>query len=67
MKELLGAKDAEVAKLKGVVDQLKFIHVAQGNAIRNLKFNHPKEKEKMSTDKRTLEFCFACLKKRRRS
>ncbi|XBH89106.1 hypothetical protein VPH35_081072 [Triticum aestivum] len=56
-------KDAEIKKLKAVVDQLKCIHVAQANVIRNLKFNHLKEKEKMSSDKRTLEFSFADLKK----
>ncbi|XP_073362601.1 uncharacterized protein [Aegilops tauschii subsp. strangulata] len=52
-------KDAEIKKLKAVVDQLKCIHVAQANVIRNLKFNHLKEKEKMSSDKRTLEFSLA--------
>ncbi|KAM3262419.1 hypothetical protein ACQJBY_052876 [Aegilops geniculata] len=56
-------KDAEIKKLKAVVDQLKCIHVAQANVIRNLKFNHLKEKEKMSSDKRTLEFSFVDLKK----
>ncbi|XP_048573127.1 uncharacterized protein LOC125553379 [Triticum urartu] len=56
-------KDVEIKKLKAVVDQLKCIHVAQANVIRNLKFNHLKEKEKMSSDKRTLEFSFADLKK----
>ncbi|XBH61021.1 hypothetical protein VPH35_115533 [Triticum aestivum] len=56
-------KDAEIKKLKAVVDQLKYIHVAQANVIRNLKFNHLKQKEKMSFDKRTLEFSFADLKK----
>ncbi|KAI4985985.1 hypothetical protein ZWY2020_018615 [Hordeum vulgare] len=45
------------------VDQLKFIHVAQGNYIRNMKHNHLKEKEKMSTHNRTLKFCWAHLKK----
>nr|XP_040255867.1 uncharacterized protein LOC109781966 [Aegilops tauschii subsp. strangulata] len=56
-------KDVEIKKLKAVVDQLKFVHVAQGNAIRNLKFNHLKGKEKMSSNKRTSEFSFADLKK----
>ena len=56
-------KDAEIKKLKAVVDQLKFIHVAQGNCIRNMKHNHLKEKEKMSTDNRTPKWCFADLKK----
>ncbi|XBJ14586.1 hypothetical protein VPH35_006611 [Triticum aestivum] len=50
-------KDAEIKKLKAVVDQLKQIHVAQASVIRNLKFNHLKEKEK------TLEICYADLKK----
>jgi hypothetical protein len=63
LNEQLVVKDVEITKLKGVVDQLKFIHVAQGNAIRNLKFNHLKEKEKMSSDNRTLKFSFADLKK----
>lgn len=49
--------------MKDVVDQLKFIQVAQGNVIGNLKFNHLKEKEKMSSDNSTLKFCFAELKK----
>ena len=56
-------KDAEIKKLKAVVDQLKCIHVAQANVIRNFKFNHLKEKEKISSDKRTLELSFADLKK----
>ncbi|XP_073363041.1 uncharacterized protein [Aegilops tauschii subsp. strangulata] len=56
-------KDAEIKKLKAVVDPLKQIHVAQATVIRNLKFNHLKEKEKMSSDKRTLEICYADLKK----
>ncbi|XP_048538439.1 uncharacterized protein LOC125517293 [Triticum urartu] len=56
-------KDAEIKKLKVVVDQLKQIHVAQATVIRNLKFNHLKEKEKLSSDKRTLEICYADLKK----
>ncbi|XP_044961367.1 uncharacterized protein LOC123412484 [Hordeum vulgare subsp. vulgare] len=57
------AKDAEITKLKADVDQLKFIHVAQGNCIRNMKHNHLKENENMSTDNRTLKFCWADLKK----
>ncbi|XBJ24899.1 hypothetical protein VPH35_002677 [Triticum aestivum] len=56
-------KDAEIKKLKAIVDQLKQIHVAQATVIRNLKFNHLKEKEKLSSDKRTLEICYADLKK----
>ncbi|KAE8808529.1 hypothetical protein D1007_14916 [Hordeum vulgare] len=59
----LAAKDAEITKLKADVDQLKFIHVAQGNCIRNMKHNHLKENENMSTDNRTLKFCWADLKK----
>ncbi|XP_048549792.1 kinesin-related protein 1-like [Triticum urartu] len=58
-------KDAEIKKLKAVVDQLKQIHVAQATVIRNLKFNHLKEKEKLSSDKRTLEICYADLKKKK--
>ncbi|XP_048551823.1 uncharacterized protein LOC125531474, partial [Triticum urartu] len=57
------AKDAEIKKRKAAHDQLKLIHVAQATVIRNLKFNHLKEKEKMSSDKRTLEICYADLKK----
>ncbi|KAF7000500.1 hypothetical protein CFC21_016394 [Triticum aestivum] len=56
-------KDAEIKKLKVVVDQLKQIHVAQATVIRNLKFNHLKEKEKLISDKRTLDICYADLKK----
>ncbi|KAF7026129.1 hypothetical protein CFC21_038258 [Triticum aestivum] len=56
-------KDAEIKNLKAVVDQLKQIHVAQATVIRNLKFNHLKEKEKLSSDKRTLDICYADLKK----
>ncbi|KAF6988545.1 hypothetical protein CFC21_006063 [Triticum aestivum] len=56
-------KDAEIKKLKVVVVQLKQIHVAQANVIRNLKFNHLKEKEKLSSNKRMLEICYADLKK----
>ncbi|XP_073362483.1 uncharacterized protein [Aegilops tauschii subsp. strangulata] len=56
-------KDAEIKKLKAVVDQLKQIHVAQATVIRNLKFNHLKEKEKLTSDKRTLKICYADLKK----
>ncbi|XP_037428497.1 uncharacterized protein LOC119294435 [Triticum dicoccoides] len=56
-------KDAEIKKLKAVVVQLKQIHVAQATVIRNLKFKHLKEKEKLSSDKRMLEICYADLKK----
>ncbi|KAE8799865.1 hypothetical protein D1007_24745 [Hordeum vulgare] len=63
MKERLLAKDVEISKLKVDVEQLKFIHVAQGNCIRNMKHNHLKEKEKMGTVNRTLKFCWANLKK----
>ncbi|XP_037417248.1 uncharacterized protein LOC119280528 [Triticum dicoccoides] len=56
-------KDAEIKKLKVVVVQLKQIHVAQATLIRNLKFKHLKEKEKLSSDKRMLEICYADLKK----
>ncbi|KAI4987860.1 hypothetical protein ZWY2020_028618 [Hordeum vulgare] len=63
LNEQLVVKDDEITKLKVVVDQLKFIHVSQGNVIRNLKFNHLEEKEKMSYDNRTLKFCFANFKK----
>ncbi|KAF7045972.1 hypothetical protein CFC21_055032 [Triticum aestivum] len=56
LKERLGAMDAENKELKQKVDQLKSIHVAQGNVIRNLKFDHLKEKEKLSTERRNLEF-----------
>ncbi|KAI5009907.1 hypothetical protein ZWY2020_012044 [Hordeum vulgare] len=63
MSEQLVSKDAGITKLKDVVHYLKFIHVAQGDGIRNLKFNHLKEKKKMSSDKRTLKFCFADVKK----
>ncbi|KAI4988816.1 hypothetical protein ZWY2020_036133 [Hordeum vulgare] len=34
-----------------------------GKCIRNMKHSHLKEKEKMSTDNRTLKFCWADLKK----
>ncbi|XBJ15120.1 hypothetical protein VPH35_007083 [Triticum aestivum] len=61
--DIIMEKDVEIKNLKTVVDQLKLIHVAQGTVIRNLKFNHLKEKERMSSDKRTLEFFFADLKK----
>ncbi|XP_037444811.1 uncharacterized protein LOC119313106 [Triticum dicoccoides] len=56
-------KDGEIKKLKVVVVQLKQIHVAQATVIRNLKFKHLKEKEKLSSDKRMLEICYADLKK----
>ncbi|KAM3391778.1 hypothetical protein ACQJBY_013088 [Aegilops geniculata] len=57
------AKDEQIKKWKAAHDQLKLIHVAQATVIRNLKFKHLKEKEKMSSDKRTLEICYADLKK----
>ncbi|VAI87715.1 unnamed protein product [Triticum turgidum subsp. durum] len=56
-------KDDEIKKLKAVVVQLKQIHVAQATVIRNLKFKHLKVKEKLSSDKRMLEICYADLKK----
>ncbi|KAE8821353.1 putative kinesin heavy chain isoform [Hordeum vulgare] len=56
-------KDVEIHKLKAVVDQLKFIHVAQGNYIRKMKHNHLKEKENMSTGNMTLKWCWTDLKK----
>ncbi|KAI4985982.1 hypothetical protein ZWY2020_018612 [Hordeum vulgare] len=63
MKEQRVTKDIEITKLKANVDQLKFIHVAQGNYIRNMKQNHLTEKEKMSTHNRALKFCWVDLKK----
>ncbi|XP_045088910.2 uncharacterized protein [Aegilops tauschii subsp. strangulata] len=63
LKEQLGAMDAENKELKQKVDQLKSIQVAQGNVIRNLKFAHLKEKEKLSTERRNLEFHIADLVK----
>jgi hypothetical protein len=63
LNEQLVAKDAEITKLKVVVDQLKFIHAAQGNVIRNLKFNHLKEKEKLSIEKSNQDCCIAELMK----
>ncbi|KAE8799146.1 putative kinesin heavy chain isoform [Hordeum vulgare] len=63
LNEKVVVKDAEITKLKALVDQLKFIHVDQGIVIRNLKLNHLKEKEKMRSDNRTLKFSFADLKK----
>ncbi|KAE8813767.1 hypothetical protein D1007_08955 [Hordeum vulgare] len=63
MNEQLVAKDTEITKFKYDVDQLKFIHVAQGNCIRNMKHNHLKEKKNMSIDNRCLKFYWADLKK----
>ncbi|EMS48537.1 hypothetical protein TRIUR3_00707 [Triticum urartu] len=63
LKEQLGAMDAENKELKQKVDQLRSIQVAQGNVIRNLKFAHLKEKEKLSTERRNLEFHIADLVK----
>ncbi|KAI5003063.1 hypothetical protein ZWY2020_027713 [Hordeum vulgare] len=63
MNEQLVAKDVEITKLKAGVYQLKFIHVGQGNCIRNIKQNRLKEKENMRTNNRTLKFCWANLKK----
>ncbi|XP_073355298.1 uncharacterized protein [Aegilops tauschii subsp. strangulata] len=63
LKEQLGAMDAENKELKQKVDQLKSIQVAQGNVIRNLKLAHLKEKEKLSTKRRNLEFHIADLVK----
>ncbi|KAE8786698.1 putative kinesin heavy chain isoform [Hordeum vulgare] len=63
MNEQLVAKDVKITKLKVDVDQLKFIHVSQSNCIRDMKNSHLKEKEKMSTNKRSLKFCWANLKK----
>ncbi|KAI4989220.1 hypothetical protein ZWY2020_036537 [Hordeum vulgare] len=63
MNEQPVAKDTEITKFKDDVDQLKFIHVAQGNCIRNMKHNHLKEKKNMSTDNRSLKFYWADLKK----
>ncbi|VAI71340.1 unnamed protein product [Triticum turgidum subsp. durum] len=63
LKEQLGAMDAENKELKQKVDQLRSVQVAQGNVIRNLKFAHLKEKEKLSTERRNLEFHVADLVK----
>ncbi|KAI5003191.1 hypothetical protein ZWY2020_030351 [Hordeum vulgare] len=38
-------------------------HQNDGNSIRNMKHNHLKEKEKMSTDNRTPKWCWTDLKK----
>ncbi|XBH73572.1 hypothetical protein VPH35_100658 [Triticum aestivum] len=62
-------KDAEIKKLKAVVDQLKQIHVAQATVIRNLKTldicyaDLKKEKDDLKKEKDKLDCCIAELMK----
>ncbi|KAE8768182.1 hypothetical protein D1007_60375 [Hordeum vulgare] len=54
----------DVSNLLDSQDNLPQVnHQNDGNSIRNMKHNHLKEKEKMSTDNRTLNWCWTDLKK----
>ncbi|XBI28660.1 hypothetical protein VPH35_052830 [Triticum aestivum] len=56
MKTEMGKKDAEIFKLLEKYKVLMNITKSQGTAIHNLKFNHLKEKEVLSTSTRNLHF-----------
>ena len=63
MKTEMEKKEAEIFKLQGKYEVLMNLTKAQGTVIRNLKFNHLKEKEVLSADMRNLQFQVAELTK----
>ncbi|XBH56117.1 hypothetical protein VPH35_078030 [Triticum aestivum] len=63
MKTEMGKKDAEIFKLQEKYKVLMNLTQSQGTCIRNLKFNHLKEKEVLSTSTRNLKFQVDELKK----
>ena len=63
MKTEMGKKDAEIFKLQEKYKVLMNLTQSQGTCIRNLKFNHLKEKEVLSTSTRNLQFQVDELKK----
>ena len=63
MKTEMGKKDAEIFKLQEKYKVLMNLTESQGTCIRNLKFNHLKEKEVLSTSTRNLQFQVDELKK----
>ena len=63
MKTEMEKKDAEIFKLQGKYEVLMNLTKAQGTVIRNMKFNHLKEKEVLSTSTRNLQFQVDELKK----
>ena len=56
MKTDMEKKDAEIFKLQEKYAVLMNLTKAQGTVIRNLKFNHLKEKEVLSVAMRNLQF-----------
>ncbi|XP_040245945.1 uncharacterized protein [Aegilops tauschii subsp. strangulata] len=63
MKTEMGKKDAEIFKLEEKYKVLMNLTKSQGTVIQNLKFNHLKEKEVLSTSTRNLQFQVDELKK----
>nr|XP_020146190.2 uncharacterized protein LOC109731452 [Aegilops tauschii subsp. strangulata] len=63
MKTEMGKKDAEIFKLQEKYKVPMNLTQSQGTCIRNLKFNHLKEKEVLSTSTRNLQFQVDELKK----
>ncbi|XBH91320.1 hypothetical protein VPH35_082742 [Triticum aestivum] len=63
MKTEMEKKDAEIFKLHEKYKVLMNLTQSQGTCIRNLKFNHLKEKEVLSTSIRNLKFQVDELKK----
>ncbi|KAM3312213.1 hypothetical protein ACQJBY_032286 [Aegilops geniculata] len=56
MKTEMEKKDAEIFKLQGKYEVLMNLTKSQGTVIRNMKFNHLKEKEVHSASMRNLQF-----------
>ena len=56
MKTEMEKKDAEIFKLQGKYEVLMNLTKAHGTVIRNMKFNHLKEKEVHSAAMRNLQF-----------
>ena len=63
MKTEMEKKEAEIFKLQEKYAVLMNLTKAQGTVIRNMKFNHLKEKEVLSADMRNLQFQVAELTK----
>jgi chromosome segregation ATPase len=63
LKAELSKKDEENSKLQQKYETVKNIAASQGNVIRNLKFNHLKEKERLTEERHKLQFHISELQK----
>ena len=63
LKAEVSKKEEENKKLQQKYDTLKNLAAAQANVIRSLKFNHLKEKERLTEERHKLQYHIAELQK----